>query len=140
MSTPASPQTVTIADAMRKYLDMVKLARSRPTMLAYKNALHAFSDVLRKNSLVPESTPAENLTEDLISPLAEHLKVYAPATEQMYLQADKGFFEFYRSMQAYAAALTGGGTTMVLKPDSSFFRFFKGAEGTPAAAPAAANP
>ncbi len=97
MSTPVHPQTMTIADAMRRYLDMVKLARSRPTMLAYKNALHAFSDVLRKNSLDPESTPAENLTEDLISPLAEHLKVYAPATEQMYLQAVKGFFEFVDS-------------------------------------------
>ncbi len=66
---------------------------------------------------------------------AERNSIFAEA-----YSVDKGFFEFYRSMQAYAAALTGGGTTMVLKPDSSFFRFFKGAEGTPAAAPAAANP
>ncbi|MBI3174676.1 MAG: tyrosine-type recombinase/integrase [Chloroflexi bacterium] len=97
MSTPTSPQIVTIADAMRRYLDMVKLARSRHTMLAYKNALRAFSEVLRKNAIDPESAPAESLTEDLISPLAEHLKVYAPATEQMYLQAVKGFFEFVDS-------------------------------------------
>ena len=62
---------------------------------------------------------------------AERNSIFAEA-----YSVDKGFFEFYRSMQAYAAALTGGGTTMVLKPDSSFFRFFKGAEGTPAAAPA----
>lgn len=88
---------MTIADAMRKYLDMVKLARSRPTMLAYKNALRAFSEVLQKNAIDPENAPAESLTEDLISPLAEHLKVYAPATEQMYLQAVKGFFEFVDS-------------------------------------------
>lgn len=66
-------------------------------MLAYKNALRAFSEVLRKNAIDPESAPAESLTEDLISPLAEHLKVYAPATEQMYLQAVKGFFEFVDS-------------------------------------------
>lgn len=66
---------------------------------------------------------------------AERNSIFAEA-----YSVDKGFFEFYRSMQAYAAALTGGGTTMVLKPDSSFFRFFKGAEGTPAVAPAAANP
>lgn len=97
MTAPVRPQTVTIADAMRRYLDMVKLARSRPTMLAYKNALRAFSEVLQKNSLDPESAPAETLTEDLISPLAEQLKVYAPATEQMYLQAVKGFFEFVDS-------------------------------------------
>ena len=66
---------------------------------------------------------------------AERNSIFAEA-----YSVDKGFFEFYRSMQAYAAALTGGGTTMVLKPDSSFFRFFMGAEGTPAVAPAAANP
>ncbi len=37
---------------------------------------------------------------------------------------DPEFFDFYRSMQAYEAALTGEDTTMVLSPDSEFFRFF----------------
>ena len=37
---------------------------------------------------------------------------------------DPEFFDFYRSMQAYEAALTGDDTTMVLSPDSEFFRFF----------------
>ena len=36
---------------------------------------------------------------------------------------DVGFFDFYRSMEAYAEAF-GTGTTMVLTPDSEFFRFF----------------
>lgn len=36
---------------------------------------------------------------------------------------DPGFFDFYRSMEAYGEAL-GDGTTMVLSPDSEFFRFF----------------
>lgn len=36
---------------------------------------------------------------------------------------DPGFFDFYRSMEAYGEAL-GDGTTMVLSPDSAFFRFF----------------
>lgn len=51
-------------------------------------------------------------------------------------ERDKDFFEFYRSMKAYSAALEGTGTTMVLSPDSDFFRFFGSASGTPAAAPA----
>jgi membrane protease subunit HflC len=51
-------------------------------------------------------------------------------------ERDKDFFEFYRSMKAYSAALEGTGTTMVLSPDSEFFRFFGSASGTPAAAPA----
>ncbi len=36
---------------------------------------------------------------------------------------DPGFFDFYRSMEAYGEAL-GEGTTMVLTSDSEFFRFF----------------
>ncbi len=37
---------------------------------------------------------------------------------------DPGFFDFYRSMQAYEAALSGESTYMVLSPDSEFFDFF----------------
>ena len=37
---------------------------------------------------------------------------------------DPGFFNFYRSMQAYEAALTSESTYMVLSPDSEFFDFF----------------
>lgn len=52
---------------------------------------------------------------------------------------DSEFFEFYRSMNAYAKALADSGTTMVLSPTSEFFRFFSNAGGTPAQpAPAAA--
>ncbi|MFO1238548.1 MAG: protease modulator HflC [Alphaproteobacteria bacterium] len=39
---------------------------------------------------------------------------------------DPSFFEFYRSMQAYAASMGGEDTTMVLSPDSAFFRYFRG--------------
>lgn len=38
---------------------------------------------------------------------------------------DTDFFDFYRSMQSYRAALGPSGTTMVLSPDSEFFRFFE---------------
>jgi modulator of FtsH protease HflC len=36
---------------------------------------------------------------------------------------DPQFYAFFRSMEAYRAAL-GEGTTMVLSPDSEFFRYF----------------
>jgi membrane protease subunit HflC len=48
-------------------------------------------------------------------------------------QRDPDFFEFYRSMIAYAAALDPTGTTMVLSPDSEFFRFFRSPNAVPAA-------
>ncbi len=87
-------QLVTIAETMSKYLDMIRLSRSPHTMRAYKNALQIFSEVLTQKTLEPTSTPIAKLTENLISPLADHLKTYAPATEQLYLQAVKSFFQY----------------------------------------------
>jgi membrane protease subunit HflC len=54
---------------------------------------------------------------------------------------DPEFFEFYRSMRAYADSIGQPGTTMVVKPDSEFFRYFNDAAGSPAApAPAPGAP
>ncbi|RIK83051.1 MAG: protease modulator HflC [Hyphomicrobiales bacterium] len=63
---------------------------------------------------------------------AERNAVFADAFNR-----DREFFEFYRSMAAYTAALEGSGTTMLLSPDSEFFRFFGSAEGRAPAGPAA---
>lgn len=41
---------------------------------------------------------------------------------------DPGFFDFYRSLEAYGA-LAGDGTTLVLKPEADFFRFFLDEQG-----------
>jgi len=88
---------LTISVAIQQYLDTVKLSRSLHTMLAYRNALNVFSAVLLEKWLDPLSTPIEKLTEDLISPLAGYLKTYSPTTEQLYLQAVKGFYEYVDS-------------------------------------------
>lgn len=45
---------------------------------------------------------------------------------------DPSFFAFYRSMQAYAAALKSDRTRIVLSPNSEFFRYFNSAAGAPA--------
>lgn len=67
---------------------------------------------------------------------AERSLIFANAYSQ-----DEGFFEFYRSMQAYRTALGATGTTMVLSPDSEFFRYFGGASSEGAAqAPATTGP
>jgi len=42
---------------------------------------------------------------------------------------DPAFASFYRSMQAYDAALSQGDATMVLSPDSAFFRYFERGAG-----------
>jgi membrane protease subunit HflC len=65
---------------------------------------------------------------------AERSAVFAGAYNQ-----DPDFFEFYRSMESYKAALGSNGTTMVLSPDSEFFQFFgsDGGAASAAAVPAA---
>ncbi|GGB37527.1 protein HflC [Tistrella bauzanensis] len=42
---------------------------------------------------------------------------------------DAAFFDFYRSLQAYRAALGNSDTTMLLSPNGEFFRYF-GSDGT----------
>lgn len=96
MVTPNS-EPMTIAEAMSQYLDMVKLSRSVHTLRAYKNALQIFSHVLQEKWLEPTSTPIDKLTENMIASLAGYLKTYAPATEQLYLQAVKGFYVYVDS-------------------------------------------
>jgi site-specific recombinase XerD len=66
-------------------------------MHAYKNALQIFSNVLKEKWLEPTSAPISKLTENMIAALAGYLKTYAPATEQLYLQAVKGFYTFVDS-------------------------------------------
>lgn len=50
---------------------------------------------------------------------AERNRIFAEAYGK-----DADFFGFYRSMQAYEAALKAGDTRLVLSPDSPFFKYF----------------
>ncbi|SFL53457.1 protease modulator HflC [Shimia aestuarii] len=43
--------------------------------------------------------------------------------------ADPEFFEFYRSLNAYRAALGGDNSSMVMSPDSEFFNYLKSDKG-----------
>ncbi len=45
--------------------------------------------------------------------------------------ADKEFFEFYRSLNAYRKALPGKNSTMVLSPESEFFNYLRSHTGRP---------
>lgn len=61
---------------------------------------------------------------------AERSRVFAEAFNK-----DPDFFSFYRSMQAYDAALKTKGSRFVISPSSDFFRFFDHASGKAAAKP-----
>jgi integrase/recombinase XerC len=84
----------TIASAAKSYLESVKLARSANTARTYGNAMAVFFRVLEERWKEPESTPISELNEDGIIWLANHLKVFSPVTERLYVQAVKGFYEY----------------------------------------------
>ncbi len=89
--------SLSITDAMDAYLRLVERSRSRHTKLSYKNALQVFRDVLSRQFLDPSTTPIEKLTEDMLGQFIDHLSVFSPATEQLYLQAVKGFYLYVDS-------------------------------------------
>ncbi len=97
METLSETNSPVISDVMTAYLRLVERSRSKHTKLSYKNALQVFSEVLRKQSLDPATTPIAILSEDMLGPLVDHLNVFSPATEQLYLQAVKGFYLYVDS-------------------------------------------
>lgn len=66
-------------------------------MLAYKNALNVFCQMLQGKSINPDTTPIAQLNEDQFAKLIDYLNVYTTATEQLYLQAVKGFYLYLDS-------------------------------------------
>ena len=62
---------------------------------------------------------------------AKRIAIYAAAYGK-----DPEFFTFTRSLTAYAKALPGDNTSIVMSPDSEFFRYFKTEDPTKATAPA----
>jgi len=84
----------TISQAMTAYLDSVALSRSPNTARSYSNALRFFSQVLDVYHLSPAETPVKDLSEDAVAWLATALKDFTAATEQLYLTAARGFYEF----------------------------------------------
>jgi integrase len=83
-----------IAEAINKYIDNIRMARSEHTARTYANALSVFCRVLKERWKDPNTTPIETLNEDGIAWLAAYLKNFSSATEQLYLAATAGFYEF----------------------------------------------
>lgn len=85
---------ITVESAMRNYLKTVASARARVTSQTYSYAMDMFRKVLEDKDFICDVTPIDRLPDDSITWLATSLKEYAPATEQLYLTAVSGFFEY----------------------------------------------
>ena len=86
--------SVTIQEVMQKYLNSVKLSRSVNTARTYSNAMRTFSEVLDAHELKPELALLSELHEETVVWMADELKGLSPATEQCYLTATVGLFEY----------------------------------------------
>lgn len=91
MSSPENGKT--LAEAVQDYLQTVQQARSENTARAYANGMAVFLRVLKEHWIEPES-PAAQLTEDGLAWMLAYLKVFSSATERLYIQAVKGFYEY----------------------------------------------
>ncbi len=87
-------ETVTIALAVKKYLEIVRLAKLKNTVDTYSKALKSFCLMLEENDLDPEVSPASDLTEEAVADFAIYLKNASPATERLNIQVAKGFYKF----------------------------------------------
>ena len=84
----------TIQQAIQRYLATVEGARSKNTAETYRFALRAFSALLADNKIDAETAQVSDLGDEAVGWFAAWLKSHAPATEQLYLQAAVGFYEF----------------------------------------------
>jgi site-specific recombinase XerD len=83
-----------IQAAIRRYLDSVSKARSVKTAETYHYAMKAFTEVLAVRNVDLQATDISALSEDAIAWFASYLKDYTSATESLYMQAAKNFYEF----------------------------------------------
>ncbi len=86
--------TLTIADTIENYLNIIQMARSTHTSRAYRNALNAFRSTLALRGFPAQTTKIDTLDETAIAWFCEDLKAYSPATENLYLTATAGYFEY----------------------------------------------
>lgn len=83
-----------IIETIKQYLNSVKLSRSANTYRTYTNAMNVFSDVLEKNGLKLEEENISALSEDAVIWMATALKDFSSATEQVYMTATVGLYEY----------------------------------------------
>lgn len=88
------PNTITVAQAKAKFLESVGHQSSTKTIQAYRNALEAFLTMLTGQQIDVLTFPAAELGENSITDYVHYTKRLSPATESLYLQVIKNFFEF----------------------------------------------
>jgi membrane protease subunit HflC len=106
-------------------------AQTRSTGEAFKTRMNAETDRLYIEKTAKARRDAEIIRGEGD---ADRNRIFAEAFEK-----DPEFFNFYRSMQAYARALASKDTTLVLNPESEFFKYFGSQQNAVPPVPGASN-
>ena len=83
-----------ISQSITAYLQSINDSRSANTARTYSTALNAFAAFLDSQGPPTDQTEISEVSEDAVARFATDLKALSPATEQLYLTAVAGFFEF----------------------------------------------
>ncbi|MFL7894121.1 MAG: tyrosine-type recombinase/integrase [Anaerolineales bacterium] len=90
----SSKTPLSVFEAIQDYLESVSLSRSENTARTYTNGMQSFLETIAGSGVDPENAAIERINEDLIADFAADLKAYSPNTEQLYLTAVTGFYEY----------------------------------------------
>ncbi len=85
---------MSIQDCINRYLNSIKLSRSANTYRTYANAMSLFTEVLIANGIDTKENEITQLKEDAVVWMATALKEYASSTEQVYMTATVGLYEY----------------------------------------------
>lgn len=84
---------LTIERTTEMFLNHIAFSRSKSTKQTYCNAMKSFLEMLTDYNIF-SSQSISNLSEKQFSDFAKYLKSYAPATENLYINVAKNYFEF----------------------------------------------
>ncbi|MEA4812025.1 MAG: tyrosine-type recombinase/integrase [Anaerolineaceae bacterium] len=84
----------TLQLVIQKYIKSVQLSRTANTARTYRNAMRTFNEVLEAHDIKADQAKLSSLQEDAIIWMADELKGLSPSTEQCYLTATVGLYEY----------------------------------------------
>ena len=85
---------MTIEKTIQDYLKTIELSRSPHTARTYKNAMLRYAESLKQHGYNLDQDSPADIREDSIAHFANDLKINTASTEQLYIIAVKGFFEY----------------------------------------------
>jgi len=88
---------ITINQSVSKYNLVISESRSQNTARSYSQAISKFMTLLNDRNVTTETTSIALCNASWIVDFIEQLRSYSPATEQLYLTAVVGYYEFLAS-------------------------------------------